>query len=329
MSTPAFDVSIILVSFNTESLTRECLQAVLEETKGLTAEIFVVDNASRDDSASMIEREFPQVRLFRSNVNLGFGNANNVALKEATGRYIVLLNTDAFLAPGGLRLAMERMDATPRCGMGGARLIGRDGGWQPSARTFHGLWVDATVLTGLSTRYPHSRLFGGLDRTWADQNVAAAVDWVPGAFAILRPKALAQVGAFDPAFFLYYEEVDLCYRLKQARWEIWYWPEIVVTHIGGESSRSLKTLEFSSAAAQVVLWRMRSTLLYYRKHHGEKARLAKWMEQLLYTASAWRNDLSSTPERKARAHHFKTLSRLFDQAWDETKGGRISPPAPW
>lgn len=329
MSTVSLDLSIILVSFNTSALTRECLQAVMKEAQGLNVEILVVDNASRDDSAGMIEREFPQVKLFRSEINLGFGNANNVALSEAKGKYIVLLNTDAFLAPGGLQLALSHMERSKNCGMAGGRLVGRDGGWQPSARSFHGLWSDLTVLTGLATHFPKSKLFAGLDRTWADQNQPASVDWVPGAFAILRPEALAQVGFFDPAFFLYYEEVDLCYRLKQAGWEIWYWPDLVITHIGGESSRSLTSLEFSSTAAQVVLWRMRSTFLYYRKHHGEKALLAKWMEEALYTLSAWRNDLSRSAERKQRAQHFRTLRRLVQKAWSETRGGRYSPPAPW
>ncbi|MFC6646338.1 glycosyltransferase family 2 protein [Granulicella cerasi] len=324
-----YDVSVILVSFNTSKLTHECLTALYEELEGFTHEVLVVENASRDDSAAMIERDFPQVKLFRSDVNLGFGNANNVALPVAQGRYIVLLNTDAFIAPGGLRKAIAHMDATPRCGMGGGKLIGRDGGWQPSARMFHTVWIDFTVLTGLSYRFPKSKLFSALDRTWSDQSQPASVDWVPGAFAIIRPEALAQTGFFDPAFFLYYEEVDLCYRLKQAGWEIWYWPDIVITHIGGESSRSLKSLEFSSQAAQVVKWRMRSTFLYYRKHHGAQAWLAKWMEKSLYTASMWRNKLSSTPERKAKAERFANLRRLIDQAWDDTKGGRVSPPAPW
>ena len=155
------------------------------------------------------------------------------------------------------------------------------------------------------------------------------MDWVPGAFSVVRPEALREVGVFDPAFFLYYEEVDLCYRLKQAGWQICYWPDITITHIGGESSRGLKSLTFSSPSAQVVLWRMRSTFLYYRKNHGAKARLAKWMEQALYTASVWRNRLSRTPERQERAKHYATMRSLLKRAWAETKGGRISPARPW
>jgi len=323
------DVSIIIISFNTRDLLRQCLNSVIEEASSMRNEILVVENASHDGSAEMVEREFPDVQLIRSDINLGFGNANNVALAQARGRYFVLLNSDAFLAPGALELAVRHMDEHPDCGLGGALLVGRDGAWQPSARTFHSVIGDAIVLTGLSGKFPKSKFFGRFDRTWADPNEPAAVDWVPGAFSIVRPEALHKIGRFDPAFFLYYEEVDLCRRLKRAGYSVWYWPDVVVTHIGGESSRQLKTLEFSGAATQVALWRMRSTLLYYRKHHGSSVRLALWMEQALYAATVLRNSFSSNPRRKERKRHFQTMLQLLHQAWADTNGGRVSPPRPW
>ena len=328
MST-APNISIIIVSFNTRDLLRECLQSVLTEAADLETEILVVDNASVDGSAAMVRDEFPQVQLLCSEVNLGFGAANNLALARATGKYFVLLNSDAFFAPGALALAIEHMDAHPRCALGGGRLTGRDGSWQPSARAFHSLRRDLIVLTGLAAKFPKSRVFGSLDRTWADSNLPCEVDWVPGAFAIIRPEALHQIGPFDPAFFLYYEEVDLCRRFKQAGWTVWYWPDVEVTHIGGESSRQLKSLEFSSQAAQVVLWRMRSTLLYYRKHHGTQALLARWMEVALYRAAMLRNHFSSAPARRTRERASWKLIQLMDQAWSDTRGGRVSPPRPW
>ena len=323
------DVALLIISFNTRGMLRECLQSVYAEAEGLSCEVVVVDNASRDGSAEMVEQEFPQVQLIRSSVNLGFGNANNLALQHARGRYFVLLNSDAFLSRGSLSRAIQHMDESPSCALGGALLVGRDGSAQPSARSFHSIWKDALVLTGLAAKFPNSKFFGGFDRTWADRHVPTPVDWVPGAFAIVRPGALERVGAFDPAFFLYYEEVDLCLRLKQAGYEIWYWPDIVVTHIGGESSRQLKTLEFSAPSAQVVLWRMRSSLLYYRKHHGAIVHVEKLMEQTLYRAAVLRNRFSQQPERKERARHFRSLVRLMSQAWKDTAGGRISPPRPW
>ncbi len=323
------DVSIVIVSFNTCEVLRACLESVQREIGALSAEIMVVDNASTDGSAEMVAAEFPEVILFRSDTNLGFGAANNVALEKATGRYHVLLNSDAFFEPGALHLAIQHMDATPDCGLGGARLIGRDGAWQPSARTFHSIAGDLVVMTGLAGQFPKNRFFGDFDRTWADSMEAASVDWVPGAFCIARPEVLAKVGLFDPAFFLYYEEVDLCKRIKDAGYSIWYWPDVVVVHWGGESSKRVKTLAYSSMAAQVVMWRMRSMFLYYRKHHDEQAWLAKEAEGFMYRLTIVRNRFASTQERKDRGERYKVLLALLEQAWKDTRGGRFSPPRPW
>jgi GT2 family glycosyltransferase len=325
----SFDISLIIVSFNTRDVLRESLQSVEREIGDLRVEIFVVDNNSRDGSVEMIEAEFPQVRVLRSEVNLGFGAANNVALALAQGRYIVLLNSDAFLCPDSLRLSVQHMDDQPGVGLAGGRLVGRDFSWQPSARMFPSIVSDFLVLTGLAAKFPKSRFFGYFDRTWANPLQAAEVDWVPGAYSIIRTEALRKVGFFDPDFFLYSEEVDLCRRIQRAGYKILYWPDIVVIHIGGESSRQIKTLEMSSAGAQLVRWRMRSTLLYYRKHHGIRARLAFWMERSLYAASMLRNSLTINPVRKQRKQYFRSQRALLLQAWKDTDGGRISPPRPW
>ncbi len=323
------DASIIVVSYNTRELLRECLASTLAECADLDAEIIVVDNGSTDGSIEMVERGFPQVELVRSPINLGFGVANNVALKRARGRYLVLLNSDAFFTPGALSLAIRHMEETPSCGLAGGLLTGRDGEWQPSAKVFHSILEDLIVLTGLADKFPRSRIFGRMNRTWADQSQPAQVDWVPGAFAIIRRSALERVGMFDPIFFLYYEEVDLCRRIKEAGMQVWYWPDVVVLHLGGQSSKKLTSLEFSEQSAQVVLWRMRSTLLYYRKHHGRKVWLAKWMEKTLYRLTVVRNRWSASPERRERGQRHRAMIGLMDQAWRETRGGRISPPHPW
>jgi GT2 family glycosyltransferase len=325
----AFDVSLILVSFNTRDVLRESLQSVERERGDLRLEIFAVDNDSRDGSVEMVEAEFPYVRVMRSAVNLGFGAANNVALKLARGRYVVLLNSDAFLCPDSLRLSVEHMDADPTVGLAGGRLVGRDLAPQPSARMFPSILSDFLVLTGLAHRFPKSRFFGRFDRTWADPMRPAEVDWVPGAFSIIRAEALKQVGFFDPDFFLYSEEVDLCRRIKDSGFKVLYWPDIVVIHIGGESSRQIKTLEMSSAGAQLIRWRMRSTLLYYRKHHGSDAWMAKMLELALYQLTALRNSLSRDPRRIDRVSRNRNLARLMHQAWQDTNGGRISPARPW
>ena len=328
-SVDTFDVSIVIVSFNTREVLRECLQSVERESAGLRVEVLVVDNHSSDGSAEMIEREFPQVRLFRSEVNLGFASANNVALEAVRGRYPLLLNSDAFLRPGALALAVKHMDENPAVGLAGARLVGRDDSWQPSARMFPSLLTDFFVMTGLAGKFPKSRLFGSFDRTWADPMAASESDWVPGAFSIIRAEALKKAGLFDPDFFLYSEEVDLCRRIKDAGYRIWYWPDIVVTHIGGESSRQVKSLEMSRTGAQLVLWRMRSTLLYYRKHHGSAAWRAKMLELVLYRLIVLRNRFSKEARRQTRARETGKLIALMRQAWEDTQGGRVSPPRPW
>jgi GT2 family glycosyltransferase len=326
------DASVIIVSFNTKDILRECLEAVERESDGLRIETLVVDNHSSDGSAEMVESEFPRVRVLRSTINLGFGVANNLAIQAAGGRYVILLNSDAFLCPGSLRLAMNQMNLHPQAALGGARLVGRDLSWQPSARMFPSIFGELLVLTGLAAKFPKSRLFGHFDRTWADQLEAAQIDWVPGAFSIIRADVLKRVGLFDPRFFLYCEEVDLCRRIKQAGHQIWYWPDILVVHLGGESSRQIKDLELSSSGStQLVLWRMRSTLLYWRKHHGVKVWLVKWLELALYRLSYLRNRFSSDPQRRysSRAARSQNLAASMNLAWKETDGGRVSPPCPW
>jgi hypothetical protein len=320
-------LSIVIVSYNTCELLRECLEALYRQLETIPSEVFVVDNTSRDGSAAMVETQFPNVHLIRSDVNLGFGAANNRAFKLAKGRYIVLLNSDAFLHDNALAISLQHMEQEHDVAVGGARLVGRDGNWQPSACLFPSPLNDFLVLSGLAARFPRSRVFGRFDRTWANANEPADVDWVPGAFSIIRREALERVGFFDEQFFLYYEEVDLCRRVKQAGYRVRYWPDIVVVHLGGESSKTIDSLAFSQSGSQLILWRMRSAFLYYRKHHGALAWVAKRLERDWHKLRAWRNRRLAGTEDKAR-NSYATI-RLLDQAWQETQGGRVSPSRPW
>ena len=322
------DISVVIVSFNTCALLRECLATLEPARAGLSAEVFVVDNASRDGSPDMVLREFPDVNFIRSEVNLGFAGANNVALRQANGRFAVLLNSDAFVEEDALRLSVRHMNDEPRAGLGGARLIGRDGTWQPSARLFPSPMNDLLVLSGLSARFPRSRFFGRFDRTWADPTQPAEVDWVPGAFSIIRRTVLDQVGLFDERFFLYYEEVDLCRRIKAAGHSVCYWPDVRVVHLGGESSKTVTSVQFSASGAQLAAWRLRSAFLYYRKHHGGLAWLAKEIEELWHWLRV-RKNASGGPPMQARAQESKKMLQLIAQAWRETSGGGVSPARPW
>lgn len=324
------DLSVVIVSFNTVKLLRECLETLYREVQGLDIETFVVDNCSRDGSPEMVEAEFPQVQLIRSQVNLGFAGANNVAFRKACGKYVVLLNSDAFLKPGALQISFEKMEAHPSVGLAGGLLVGRDGSWQPSARMFPSVLNDFLTISGLSAKFPKSKFFGRIDRTWADPAEAAAVDWVPGAFSIARRDLLEAIDYFDENFFLYYEEVDLCRRIKQAGYSIWYWPDVVVVHIGGESSKSVSHLSMSSAGSQLTLWRMRSAFLYYRKNHGAvTAWLAKKLEMGWHQFRAFKNSGKSDPDSVNKVTASRDIVRLLNQAWEETSGGTMSPPRPW
>ena len=323
------DLSVIVISYNTLELLPKCFEYLKTAADGLTIEIFVVDNGSKDGSVELLQARYPEIQLIASKTNLGFAAANNQALTKAKGRYFVLLNSDAFLRPDSLTLAISHMERNPGVGLGGARLVGPDEEWQPSARSFPSALNDFLTLSGLSTRFSQSRFFGRADRTWADPGKAADVDWVPGAFSIINPNALDISGLFDEDYFLYYEEVDLCRRIKQAGYDVMYWPDIVVVHLGGESSKKVSAELFSRSGSQLTLWRMRSQLLYYRKHHGHFVLLSYWMELLWHKARKFRNSLSSRPGSHEKVGESEAVVSLLRTAWTQTSGGRVSPPRPW
>lgn len=323
------DISVIIVSFNTCNILRRCLQTLLKKAGAVQFETIVVDNASQDDSADMVEREFPQVNLIRSPINLGFAAANNLAFQQATGEFIVLLNSDAFLTEEALSLSLQLMRDNPNIGIGGARLIGRDNSWQPSARMFPNLLNHFLTLSGLAYKYPKSKFFGRFDRTWANPNLAAEVDWVPGAYSIIRHDVLKQVNYFDEKFFLYYEEVDLCRRVKQAGYAVWYFPDVMVVHIGGESSKTLR-LNMSDSGSQISLWQMRSALIFYYKHYGTAyAWLWLQLEKQWHRIRYWKNIGSRNPDKQEKAHYSNEWIKLLNQAWYDTRGGKSSPSRPW
>jgi len=309
-------VSIIILTYNTQDLCKRCLDELLPETQGISSEVIVVDNGSKDDTIDMLRTEYPQVKSIKLEKNIGFGAGNNVGYKEAKGKYIIILNSDAFMTPGSLKKSIELMETHPKAGIGGAKLISPDGSWQPSARAYPSFLNDILMRTGLNARYPKSKFFGRCDRTWAPIDQDAEVDWVPGAFSIIRKEGLEKLGFFDERFFLYYEEVDLCKRFKDAGYQIWYWPEIIVTHIGGETTKNDKSQHFSKTSSQLTLWQLRSRYLYYYKHYGAlSAFLAMQSERLWHRLRAWKNK-KCCPEK---AQESETLIRFIDEAWADNK----------
>jgi hypothetical protein len=325
---------VVIVSFNTCEVLRRCLQALEAEaawlhSEQLGLEVIVADNGSSDGSELMVSREFPHVRMIRIGRNIGFAAANNLMFAEARGQYIVLLNSDAFLCPGALKRALEHMESMPEAGMGGARLIGEDGCWQPSARQFPCLLNDFMTLSGLAHRFRESSFWGRADRTWADPMEPSDTDWVPGAFSIIRASVLRQLGGFDETFFLYYEEVDLCRRIKASGYMVRYWPDVVVVHLGGESSKNMPHVVRSKLGSQLTLWRLRSGFLYYRKHHGSAAWRVFTLERGWHALRFVRNIVSPGRSRREKAAESRSMMALTRRAWDDTRGGRVSPPRPW
>jgi hypothetical protein len=326
-SLPDLDLSILVVTYNSARLIGPLLSQLEGELAGLAAEVIVVDNASADDTAARVHRAHPWVRLFASTSNLGFAAGNNLAAKHARGRLLLLLNPDALPAPGALARGIALMDQHPDVGLSGGELRGADGGRQPSARMFPTLRDELFTLSGLAARYPGSRLFARLDRRWADPEQAAEVDWIPGAFVFIRAQDFAALGGFDERFFMYYEEVDLCRRLRAAGRTIRYWPELKAMHIGGESAKTVKAARVSRTGSQLESWRMRSGLLYYRKHHGALGAaglhaVERGWHKLREWKARWRG-------RVDEAADFGVHCLQLAEAWRDTAGGTRSPARPW
>lgn len=264
---PAYDLSIVIVSFNTCELTHQCLTQVARYSHGLQCETFVVDNASTDGSADMVAREFPWVRLIRLKKNRGFAGGNNAALRHARGRYLLLLNSDAFLAPGVLAKTMAYMARHPGIGILGCKLTDPDGRLQPSARSLPNALNKILHITGLAGRFPRSRFFGRVDYSWWDHATPRSVGWVVGAFFLIRRQAMSQIGLLDERYFLYFEEIDYCLAAHRKGWQVVFFPDAAVVHLGGQSAvRSGHRV--STKGRQMITIRLTSEYRYYRKWYG-------------------------------------------------------------
>lgn len=322
-------VSIIIVSYNTCEMLRECLQSVFGSETGQEAEAIVVDNASRDGSVKMVREEFPQVLLVENSWNAGFAAGVNLGYTRATGKYVFLLNPDARLKPGAIERAVEFMERHPECGICGARLLNPQGGLEPSARRFPGTLNKFLIISGLSTRYPRSRFFGRADYLYRDHREVMEVDWVPGTFSAIRASLLEQLGFLDERFYLYYEETDLCLRAKRAGWKVYFIPGAEVVHEGGGSSKTRKDMDFDAGAAQLVKFRMRSELLYFRKNYGLPAVLANAGVEIGWLLlRALVNLKPGTENQEKRKSSLRAVGSCF-QALADTRWGSFSPPTPW
>ncbi len=257
------DVSIIIVSYNTAHLLPEMMSKLKSASRSLAVETIIVDNASSDNSANLIRDQFSDCRLIVNNKNVGFGRANNQALPFVTGRYVLLLNTDAFVEPDTLSKTVAYMDSQENCGVLGVRLVGRDKKGQPSARYFPTPWLiflERSNFINISDSE-------NIPETGGDRPPTPRLcDWVPGCYYLVRRAVIDEVGLFDPRYFLYCEELDHCFATKKAGWDVVCFPGTTVVHIGGESAKFDGTI--SNTGRQLTGLQIESELLYFRKNHG-------------------------------------------------------------
>jgi GT2 family glycosyltransferase/lipopolysaccharide/colanic/teichoic acid biosynthesis glycosyltransferase len=261
-SEAAKDVSVIIVNYNVRDFLEQCLHSLRRACQHLKAEVMVVDNASRDSSTQMVKRRFPWVQLMENRVNVGFARANNQALKRASGRYILLINPDTLAREDTVEAMSEFMDAHPEAGAVGCKILNPDGTLQLSCRrSFPTPWVALSKILGLGRLFPWSRLFGKYNLTYLDSDKTAEVDALSGSFMFLRPEALKKVGLLDEEYFMYGEDLDLCYRIKKAGWKIYYVPTTQIIHYKGRSTE---------ASASTVLDFYRAMVIFVRKHLRRK-----------------------------------------------------------
>ncbi len=234
------DLSIIIVSYNVKEFLRGAIASVQRSLAagGIEGEIIVIDNDSSDGSSAMIRSEFPETRLYALNENLGFGRANNLALRHAKGDFFLLLNPDTILGEETLSTILDFMRSYPKAGLAGCKLLNGDGTFQLSCRRgFPTPWASFTKLFGLASLFPNSKLFARYNLTYLPIDATYEVDALGGAFMMLSRDAWNATKGFDEDFFMYGEDIDLCYRAKQAGFKIFYVHSTATVHFKGESTR--------------------------------------------------------------------------------------------
>jgi GT2 family glycosyltransferase len=290
------DVSVIIVSYNTRDLLRVCLESIERSVGVEERETFVVDNASTDGSAEMVAAEFPWVQLIRSPINGGYAYANNLAMRQARGQRVLLLNPDTEVGPNAISDMVAFLDAHPDAAAVGPKLIKPDGSLDLACRrSFPSPAVAFYRMAGLSTLFPRSRVFGRYNLTYLSPDVEADVDSVVGAFMLVRRAAIEQVGLLDERFFMYGEDLDWAFRMKEQGWRIRYNPGVTVVHHKGASSRQ------TSASTTVHFYR--AMQLFYEKHYhdGAGSRLGWLIVSAIYLRLAWsllKNALRPSEERR-------------------------------
>lgn len=265
------DLSIVIVNYNTCKLLRDCLISIYQSQGNFTFNVVVVDNASPDQSAQMVALEFSQAILIANSENGGFAAANNQGLRQVgfqidgtprpeSPRYALLLNPDTVLPPTALADMLAFMDTRPEAGAAGPKLVRPDGSLDLACRrAFPTPEISFYRMVGLSKLFPHSRLFGRYNMTFANPDELIEVDAVVGAFMLVRREAIAQAGLLDETYFMYGEDLDWAYQIKAHGWKVYYNPAVTVTHVKRAASRH-------SPKAQMEFYRAMD--IFYRKFYA-------------------------------------------------------------
>lgn len=229
-------LSIIIVNYKVRELLKQCLHSIYASTLKEDIEIFVVDNDSNDNCINYLQPIFPKVKYIQSNENIGFARANNLAINQASGKYILLLNPDTIIGEHVLENTVQFMEKNPKTGALGVKMIDNSGHFLPeSKRGFPTMWVSFCKLSGLNSLFKNSRLFGKYHLRYLDENQPHEVDILCGAYMLLRHEAIREIGSLDEKFFMYGEDIDLSYRIQKSGWKIQYLPTKIL-HYKGESA---------------------------------------------------------------------------------------------
>ena len=301
------DLSIVIVNWNTRDLLRDCLNSVSDAIEALSVEVLVVDNASKDNSCTMVREEFPNVRLIESESNLGFAGGNNLALARAAGRYVLLLNTDTLVHGNVLAQAVAWLDRHPDVGVLGPRVLNADGSIQASCSAFPSLRHLAMQTLGLTklAKWDSYRMTG-----W-DRSSERRVEVISGAAMFVRRAAMEEVGLLDENFFFYGEETDWCRRYAKAGWALVFAPIPEITHFGNGSAAKLNH-------RRDVLMTEGTTRLH-KKHGGYFAALACFVMLIAHNVSRaifWSiASVVKGSQARERAAHFAKVVWDLPKAW--------------
>jgi GT2 family glycosyltransferase len=256
-------LSIVIVNYNVKYFLEQCLHSVQKACEGLEAEVFVVDNNSVDGSVKMVREKFPDVHLIENKENCGFSKANNQAIRRSRGEFILLLNPDTIVEDDTLRKSVRFMDDHPDAGGLGVKMVDGKGNFLPeSKRSLPSPTVAFFKIFGLSALFPKSRLFGKYHLGYLDRDQVHSVDVLAGAFMMLRKKVLDEIGLLDEAFFMYGEDIDLSYRITQAGYRNYYFPETRIIHYKGESTKK--------SSLNYVFMFYNAMIVFARKHFSKK-----------------------------------------------------------